>query len=318
MSVSPRDNLKNAVVQKDAFLKPGLSHQKYSKYDYHLIADPIYGGKKLKLCGQSMIADNLSRDLRQLSKYVKRAKSNEKLNDEGNNNEVAKILNENDEYVDGKNLFEYDITAGIDLKSLDLTTERETGLNIPLVYLPPDLFRFKLLQRLHLDCNQIRTIPDLLGESLINLEILTLTNNNLIFLPGSLKNLTKLKSIHLGHNKFNEFPEVLCELVSLTFLDLSCNQLEELPQNIENLTNLETFLLYQNNLKSLPESIGKLAYLTTLWIGNNKITKLPIQITALARLDWDEKNFNLSSNFDGNPLEESIIKSFKIIKNHLR
>lgn len=67
----------------------------------------------------------------------------------------------------------------IEFDVLDLSSGRQSGVNLPIVVLPVDICRFTQLKRLHLDCNQIRVVPDELGQNLVNLEILTLSNNRL-------------------------------------------------------------------------------------------------------------------------------------------
>jgi Leucine-rich repeat (LRR) protein len=54
----------------------------------------------------------------------------------------------------------------------------------------------------------------------------------------------------------------------------------------------------------LPEDIGKLQQLRTLWLGNNKLKKLPREMVKLNNLEWNNNFLDLSSNIDGNPLEE--------------
>ena len=159
--------------------------------------DQIYGDKTLKICGQCTRPSNLANDLRFLDKNMRRSKSfgEEELNDieedislhqtnhslpsHQNNHLKLNKLNTRDLFdlhrssLQTLNANKFDI----DFDVIDLTTERQSGPNLPIVNLPPDLFKFVQLKRLHLDCNHIRVLPDLLGENLINLEILTLSNN---------------------------------------------------------------------------------------------------------------------------------------------
>lgn len=267
------------------------SHSKLSKYHYHLKIDKVYGDKKLKLCGQCTMPSNLSRDLKQLGKLAKSGSEDDILTTE-KNSYLASVMKPNNDFTESK----------IDFKVLDLTAERQSGFSLPIIFLPVDLFNFKQLRRLHLDCNQIRNIPDMLGENLTNLEILTISSNCLQYLPDSLVNLKKLVSLHLSNNEFKYFPSIVCKIENLKFLDLSSNELEDLSQDIGMLRNLETLLLFQNRLRKLPDSIGKLSRLTTLWLGNNKLTALPRQITQMNSLEWDDQSFNLSTNIEGNPL----------------
>ena len=162
-----------------------------------------------------------------------------------------------------------------ELVVLDLSTERQSCLNFPLISIPIELFKLSQLKRLHFDCNQIKIIPDEFGTSMVNLETLTFSNNRLKWLPQNFKNLKKLQSLHLSHNKFDLFPQVLCEMPRLRFLDLSTNNIDSIPDQIGNITELENLLLFHNNIKEVPKTIGNLKYLRTLWLGENSISKLP-------------------------------------------
>lgn len=269
----------NSTSNFDKMADLAHSHQKLSKYHYHLKFDRIYGDKKLKLCGKCIIPVNLSNDLKQLNKLTRSSV----LEDE---EKIPLSFKDN----------------SIQFDALDLTTERQSGLNLPIIFLPNDLFTFKQLKRLHLDCNLIKIIPEMLGENLTNLEILTISSNQLQTLPKSMANLTKLKSLHLANNDFRQFPESVCQISSLRFLDLSSNRIENLPYSIGNLIKLKSLLLFENRIKNVPKTIGNLINLETLWLGNNKLTNLPFEITQLNNLDWN--GYLLSADIDGNQLVE--------------
>ncbi|XP_042963020.1 disease resistance protein RPV1-like isoform X2 [Carya illinoinensis] len=80
--------------------------------------------------------------------------------------------------------------------------------------------------------------------------------SNLEIFPISLK-LRSLRSLDLGHcSSFRSFPEVGCEMKSLTRLILSSTAVEELPLSIGNLTKLDELFLHGcKNLKRLPINI---------------------------------------------------------------
>jgi hypothetical protein len=267
--------------------KDSHASKKIDKYHYHLKHDRIYGDKKLKLCGQCATFGNLSTDLNNLTKFMRQTSvlksENQKKSIDFNENKLIE-------------------KEKISFKALDLTTERHTGLNMLINDLPKNLFKFKHLKRLHLDCNRIKSIPDELGQNLHGLEILTLSHNKLKILPQSISNLKHLTSLHLSNNRFETVPDVVFELKSLRFLDVSSNQLIELSTKIGLLKSLETLLLFENCLTNLPEDIGKLQQLRTLWLGNNKLKKLPRDIVKLNNLEWNNNFLDLSSNIDGNPL----------------
>jgi Leucine-rich repeat (LRR) protein len=276
-----------------------LSNMAVLKCNYYLKQDVIYGDKKLKMSGRNVLPEQLPKDLKNINRLVKLAHS------------MSIKPSDNETPVEGRRystIFQSQISSNLknlqELLVLDLSTERQSCLNFPLIQIPIELFKLSQLKRLHFDCNKIKTIPDEFGTSMVNLETLTISNNRLKGLPMTFKNMKKLQSLHLSHNKFDSFPVVLCEMPRLRFLDLSTNNIDDIPEQIGNLSDLESLLLFHNNLKSLPKSIGNLKSLKTLWLGENKITKLPREITKIPFIDWNEDSFYLSSNLGGNPLVE--------------
>ena len=281
------------------------------KCNYHLKQDIIYGDKKLKMSGKNVLPEKLPKDLKNINRLVKLAHSltlkNAENGDESQNNtptymSTSKLDTHRNSIVNPN--MSSNLRNLQDLVVLDLSTERQSCLNFPLISIPIELFKLSQLKRLHFDCNQIKFIPDEFGTSMINLETLTISNNRLKWLPQTFKNLKKLQSLHLSHNRFDLFPEVLCQMPRLRFLDLSTNNIDALPAFIGDIVDLESLLLFHNNIKEVPRGIGNLKNLRTLWLGENKIRRLPKEITKLKYLDWNEDSFYLSSNLGGNPLEE--------------
>jgi Leucine-rich repeat (LRR) protein len=83
---------------------------------------------------------------------------------------------------------------------------------------------------------------------------------------------------------------------------MSYNYLQQIPLSIQHLKELRTLLLLGNRIKTLPDSICQLTKLETLWLGDNKLKSLPKNFSQLRHLDWHHHS-ELSSNFEGNPLE---------------
>ncbi|CAF1373341.1 unnamed protein product [Adineta steineri] len=190
-----------------------------------------------------------------------------------------------------------------DLDILDMTPESKSGMMYTLTRVPINICVLTNLKCLHLDNNDIVTIPAEIGQ-LQNLEVFTASNNHIATLPDQMRQLQRLQSCHLANNNIEEMPLCLCYLSkNLLFLDLSHNYIRELPTSIYHLKQLRTFLLLGNRLKSLSESICQLSKLETLWLGDNKLKELPKKITQLKNLDWYHQ-WELSSNFEGNPLEK--------------
>lgn len=298
-SFLPKDTYKILHMKTEA-VNNYANHkiQSQSKYHYHLTSDKVYGDKKLQLCGQCMSPGNLAQDLKHLNRFMKKSSStNVSTSMDGSTLTLntPRKLETNKKKAGLLNSIESD---PIEFLVLDLTTDRL--VNLPLITLPNDLFKFTQLTRLHLDGNQINRIPDLLGESLLNLTTLTLTGNNLKQLPETMRNLTKLTSLHLANNKFERFPDVVCSLTSIKFLDFCSNRLTNVSPQISSLVELEVFLLFDNVLVELPgEAIGELQALRTLWLGKNKLVKLPRELLKLDLLDWWNGS-DLFSNIDGN------------------
>ncbi|OJJ18077.1 hypothetical protein BKI52_26505 [marine bacterium AO1-C] len=117
---------------------------------------------------------------------------------------------------------------------------------------PSEIFRFKNLQVLNLNFNQIKTLPD------------------------NLYQLKYLQVLRLGHNQLSRFPTGLEKLVYLRILDLHGNQLKNIPSIIRHLKRLEELHLHENQLKKVHPNWQHLAYLRFLNLSENQLQSLPI------------------------------------------
>ena len=68
--------------------------------------------------------------------------------------------------------------------------------------------------------------------SITSLKVLHLDSNQLTTLPSTIGNLTNLTDLYLGNNQLTILPESIGELTSLEYLGLSDNQLSTLPASI--------------------------------------------------------------------------------------
>ncbi|KAG6675500.1 hypothetical protein I3843_15G098900 [Carya illinoinensis] len=166
-------------------------------------------------------------------------------------------------------------------------------------------------------CNFLTKIPDV--SSIPNLKELTATNctnlvevhdsvgslgnllllrflecSNLRILPRSLK-LRSLDALALyGCSSLRSFPEIGCEMNSLTKLNLLGTAVEELPLSIGNLTKLHTLYLDEcKNLKRLPINIIlRLQHLTNLGIivGCTNLVKKMGSTTMEDEISSNEEN----------------------------
>jgi Leucine-rich repeat (LRR) protein len=124
---------------------------------------------------------------------------------------------------------------------------------------------------LNLSNNHLVDISDFNSTGFSNLEVLSLTGNQLNDLKP-LAGLKKLEKLNLDHNKItdsNLFSE-LTNLPKLAFLNLNTNQLTNI-RGLEGLTNLTTLDLSDNKLTEI-RGLEGLTNLTTLDLENNKLT----------------------------------------------
>jgi Leucine-rich repeat (LRR) protein len=149
-----------------------------------------------------------------------------------------------------------EIDRNVNLVELDLSSNRLASLDTRA----GEIARHTYLSRLHLDVNQLRTLPSEFGQ------------------------LSNLRFLRLGSNQFAQFPLALCQLSQLEELDCNNNQLESLPGEIRAFVNLRFLNLFNNPLTSLPEEIGCLTALEILNLNCNRLTALPRQIVTLTKL----------------------------------
>jgi hypothetical protein len=137
-------------------------------------------------------------------------------------------------------------------------------------------------------------------SNLPNLEVISLSNNQIRTLPESFSNylnrLTNLTQLYLDHNQLTELPESIGKLKSLELIHAGNNQLMSLPKAIGVLTNLSQLYLDDNQLasssESIPDSIGNLKNLIELDLGNNNLTTLPESIKKIKDLENIRLNHN--------------------------
>ncbi len=112
-------------------------------------------------------------------------------------------------------------------------------------------------QKLYLSRNQIREIPETIGN-LSNLRGLWLDNNQISIIPESIGNLSNLHILSSAHNQITEVPRTIGNLSNLRGLNLSDNQIREVPESIGNLSNLQFLNLSNNQIREVPESVSQL------------------------------------------------------------
>lgn len=127
----------------------------------------------------------------------------------------------------------------------------------------------------------------------LDIERLTLANNNMDSLPLNFRLLTKsLKYLDLHNNNFFDLPLEVYELLDLEFLDVSSNNLSHLSKSrFKQLSNLRLISLKNNRFKYLPPLLGDLPHLNLIEVSDNPLVLPPMEMIQklqkqLADLDW--------------------------------
>ncbi|XP_048519020.1 protein flightless-1 [Dendroctonus ponderosae] len=155
------------------------------------------------------------------------------------------------------------------------------------------------VQWLKLDRTQLRSIPKEMG-SLMKLEHLSLTRNELEKLHGELTELNCLRSLNLRHNKVKSsgIPAELFHLEELSTLDLSHNNLKEVPEGLERARSLLVLNLSHNHIDAIPNALFiNLSDLLFLDLSDNRLETLPPQTRRLANLQTLVLNNNPMGHF---------------------
>lgn len=121
-------------------------------------------------------------------------------------------------------------------------------------------------------------------QNLPDLQILSLSNNEIPSLPTDIGNLVNLEVLDIDGNQLTSLPDSIGDMASLQILDLADNKIASLPTTIGNLSNLKSLSLEINELTSLPASIGDLSNLLGLDLRDNHLTTLPIDQHKLVSL----------------------------------
>jgi Leucine-rich repeat (LRR) protein len=96
--------------------------------------------------------------------------------------------------------------------------------------IPSEIFTnelFRSLEFLEVSENQIKSIPETIGE-LKSLKSLDLSGNQIRVLPETIGQLENLEGLWIGKNCLSALPESFSKLKALKYLDLSENQFSKL------------------------------------------------------------------------------------------
>ncbi|HMQ86859.1 MAG TPA: hypothetical protein PKB07_04715 [Flavilitoribacter sp.] len=176
-----------------------------------------------------------------------------------------------------------EFTVVYDIHQLTLNTQALDLRNQGLDSLPVAVCRLPDLKILLLGGNQLKELPDEIGQ-LAALSVLDISGNNLENLPKTVSRLTNLEYLNAALNAMTRLPDSIDQLTNLKTLYLFGNKLDRLPESIGRLTNLDELEIGSNKIRQLPESICNLTNLTLLGLFNNQLSALPDSIGRLTRL----------------------------------
>ncbi|XP_038069543.1 leucine-rich repeat serine/threonine-protein kinase 2-like isoform X2 [Patiria miniata] len=175
------------------------------------------------------------------------------------------------------------------LQTLDLS---HNGLS----HIPPEcMWHCNSLDYLNVSCNQLKSLPEELGELLCSLTTLKMAVNNLALpepycIPKMILQLPWLRSIDLSNNGLTGVPPPKeWKSQGLREIQLGHNKIKklDLSDNIRSWQKLERLGLNNNQLSQVPKEVGQISTLTSLDISYNpKITCIPDELGRLSRL-WE-------------------------------
>jgi Leucine rich repeat/WG containing repeat len=121
-----------------------------------------------------------------------------------------------------------------------------------LTALTPYFGKLQKLQELHLDHNQISSLPEEIGL-LTEMRTLNIDSNQLTSLPNEIGDLKSLRRLELSHNIIQSLPFEINRLQTLEYLSLNANWLLEFPRIILKLQSLRTLHIGHNPCSDTPE-----------------------------------------------------------------
>lgn len=147
--------------------------------------------------------------------------------------------------------------------------------------------------------NQSIQFPDSVWSKFINLQYLSLKNDQIAQLPAAIGNITSLKVLDLSGNDFKLLPSSFINLINLEELLLNDERFFNLEENIPLLSKLPRLkILHVENdgLESLPKNISSLIHLESLYLNNNQFRQVPLELNGMKNLrfvDFHENKYTL-------------------------
>jgi hypothetical protein len=198
------------------------------------------------------------------------------------------------------------------LAALDAEQERRLASGLTKAFdgarnrfaeLPRALARSCLLVRLDLGHNCLAALDAAVLGALPALEVLDLSNNQLVELPDCIGQLTALRQLFLhndraelmhGGNALRALPSSLGNCSALEVLDVTANgTLRDLPWQMVQCRRMRQLRLSSNSFRHVPACVGNMLCLTELLIKHNQLTCLDaVVFFGLTALETLHVSFN--------------------------
>jgi internalin A len=164
-----------------------------------------------------------------------------------------------------------------DLRDLYLTENNIKAL-------PESMSKMVNLRTFMAHYNNLSNISSATVQNWTSLNVLNLSENDLITLPAEVSNLLSLTRLDLRANVLTTLPNSLSELKSLAAIEIGDNTLITIPPVIFEIKTITSLNLFSNGISVLPASIADLPLLTGLNLSFNQLTSLPAELATVTTL----------------------------------
>ena len=166
------------------------------------------------------------------------------------------------------------------------------------------------LEHFDISGNNLDSLPmDL--SSLIHLETLNCSHNQLTNLSDLLEKLKQLKELDLSFNQFKRLPNVVYTFKHLIRFNCEHNLLKNLEPNILNFKHLKFLVLDNNQLQSFQAlDFSQMKRLEYFHIAHNQLIKFPVNLHKLSHLKNVDLSYNKLTHF---PIELLLINTLDVL-----
>ncbi|KAM4675840.1 volume-regulated anion channel subunit LRRC8C-like [Discoglossus pictus] len=156
-----------------------------------------------------------------------------------------------------------------------------------LDHIPSSIFSLVNLEELDLSNNNLTSLEELISFQHLNKMItLRLSKNMISSIPPHIANATSLEMLRLNSNRLMTLSTGVFKLTKLCYLDVSKNAIHTMPAEIGKLEDLEYLSASNNHLTSLPDELFSCTKIQTLVLSHNQISSLPSLVGRLTQLSF--------------------------------